>query len=103
MVWRGDAGTAEALAEKLPGRGLEPALYAAALRSLAERGWLVEQAGIYSTTEQGRAMRQRAEAETDRLFYEPWSVLDDGEAHELHSLLTRLGERARALHEGDKG
>jgi hypothetical protein len=70
---------------------------------LAERGWLVEQAGVYGMTEQGRAIRQQAEDETDRLFYEPWSKLDDGEAHELRSLLTRLGERARALHEGDTG
>ncbi len=103
MVWRGDADTAETLAEKLPGRGQEPGIYAAALRSLAERGWLAEQAGAYSMTDQGRAFRQQVEDETDRLFYEPWGVLDDGEAQELRSLLTRLGEHARALHEGDKG
>ena len=102
MVWRGDAATAEALAEKLPGRGLEPASYAAALASLAERGWLAEQGGVYGVTEQGRTARQQAEDETDRLFYEPWAGLDDGEAQELRSLLTRLGEQARALHEGGK-
>lgn len=103
MVWRSDANTAEALAEKLTGRGLEPAIYAAALRSLAERGWLVEQDGAYSMTEQGRAIRQQIEDETDRLFYEPWSRLDDGEAQELRVLLTQLGERAQALHERAKG
>ncbi|HET9223702.1 MAG TPA: hypothetical protein VFO07_14415 [Roseiflexaceae bacterium] len=103
MVWRGDAGTAEALAEKLTGRGWEPATYAAALRSLAERGWLSEQAGTYSATDQGRAFRQQVEDDTDRLFYEPWSKLDDAEAQELRSLLSRLGERARALQDGDKG
>jgi hypothetical protein len=103
MVWRGDADTAEGLAEKLTGRGWEPTVYAAALRSLAERGWLAEQAGAYSVTDKGRAFRQKIEDETDRLFYEPWSELNDGEAQELRSLLTRLGERARALHDSDKG
>jgi DNA-binding MarR family transcriptional regulator len=103
MVWRGDANTPEALAEKLAGRRLEPAAYAVALRSLAERDWVAEQAGAYSATEQGRAIRQQVEDETDRLFYEPWGCLDDGEAQELRALLTRLGERARAMHEGDTG
>jgi hypothetical protein len=101
LIWRGDAETPETLAEKLAGRRLEPTAYAAALRSLAERGWMVEQAGAYRVTEQGRTIRQRAEDETDRLFYEPWGSLNDGEAEELRSLLTRLGARARALREGD--
>jgi DNA-binding MarR family transcriptional regulator len=95
MVWRGDANTPEALAEKLTGRGLELPIYAAALRSLAERGWLAERDGTYSVTDQGRAIRQQVEDETDRLFYEPWGVLDDGEAQELRLLLTRLGQHAR--------
>jgi hypothetical protein len=103
LVWRGDADTPEALAEKLAGRRLEPAAYAAALRSLAQRGWVAERAGAYSATEQGRTIRQQAEDETDRLFYEPWGCLDDGEARELRSLLTRLGDRARTMHAGDTG
>jgi DNA-binding MarR family transcriptional regulator len=101
LIWRGEADTPEALAEKLAGRRQEPAAYAAALRSLAERGWVAEQAGLYSLTEQGRALRQQAEDETDRLFYEPWGSLDDGEAQELRLLLARLGDRARALQAGN--
>jgi hypothetical protein len=97
LLWRGEADTPAALAEKLAGRRHDPAAYAAALHSLAERGWAAEQAGAYSLTEQGRTIRQQAEAETDRLFYEPWGSLDDSETHELRLLLTRLGDRARAL------
>jgi DNA-binding MarR family transcriptional regulator len=103
LVWRGDADTPEALAEKLAGRRLEPAAYTAALRSLAQREWVAERAGAYNATEQGRTIRQQVEDETDRLFYEPWGCLDDGEAQELRSLLTQLGDRARAMHVGDTG
>jgi DNA-binding MarR family transcriptional regulator len=103
LIWRGEANTPEALAEKLSGRRQEPAAYTIALRSLAERGWVAEQAGTYSATEQGRAIRQRAEDETDRLFYEPWGSLDDGEAQELRSLLTQLSDRARAMNESNSG
>jgi hypothetical protein len=102
LVWRGDANTPEALAEKLAGRRLEPAAYAAVLQSLTKREWVAEQAGTYSVTEQGRMLRQQVEDETDHLFYEPWGCLDDGEVQELRSLLTRLGARARAMqHAGD--
>jgi hypothetical protein len=103
LVWRGEADTPEALAEKLAGRRLEPAAYAAALRSLAERQWVAERAGAYSATEQGRTIRQQVEDETDRMFYEPWGCLDDGEAQELRSLLSQLGDRARAMQAGHTG
>jgi hypothetical protein len=101
LIWRGEADTPETLAEKRPGRGQEPAAYAAALRSLADRGWVAEQGGVYNVTEQGRVARQHAEDETDRLFYEPWTCLDDGEAQELRALLIQLRDRASAMHEGD--
>jgi DNA-binding MarR family transcriptional regulator len=97
LIWRGAATTPEALAEQLPRREYTQAAYAAALQTLIERGWVAERDGAYYVTEQGRALRQHAEDETDRLFYQPWHFLDDGAAQELRTLLTRLHDRAQEL------
>lgn len=101
LIWRGEADTPATLSEKLSGRRLTPAAYVEALHSLAARGWVAEQSGTYRVTEQGSALRQKAEEETDRLFYEPWLRLADDEVHELRSQLARLRDSARQLHEGN--
>ncbi len=90
FVWRGDAGTAEELAEKLPNRGYQPADYAAALAGLADRGWIVEEDGRAVLTESARDLREQAETTTDRLFYGAWPVLSAGELAELDTYLARL-------------
>jgi hypothetical protein len=103
LIWRGEAGTLDMLVEQLARRGHPRAAYAAALGTLAARGWVAERDGAYHMTEQGRALRQRAEGETDRLFYQPWQILDDGAAQDLRALLTGLRDRARELNEGTRG
>jgi DNA-binding MarR family transcriptional regulator len=97
LIWRGEAGTLDVLVEQLARREQTRAAYAAALHTLADRGWVAERDGTYDLTEQGRVLRQHAEDETDRLFYQPWQILDDGAAQELRMLLTRLRDRAREL------
>jgi DNA-binding MarR family transcriptional regulator len=103
LIWRGEAGTLDMLVEQLARREHTQMAYTAALQTLADRGWVAERDGAYDLTEQGRALRQRAEDETDRLFYRPWQILDDGAAQELRALLTRLRDRARELSEGNAG
>jgi DNA-binding MarR family transcriptional regulator len=90
FVWSGESNTAEALAERLPNRGYAADDYAASLTELVGRGWIEEAAGGYRVTETGEALRQEAEATTNRLFFEPWSALEDAERMRLLNLLIRL-------------
>ncbi|MBU1879013.1 MAG: hypothetical protein KJ734_08680, partial [Chloroflexi bacterium] len=104
FVWRGDARTAEELAEKLPFRGHSAAIYAGALANLATRGWVEGTAEEgYQVTEQGRTVRQQAEDATNRYYFAPWAGLSHAEQMQLHDLLTRLRNDLRRLAEGAAG
>lgn len=96
FVWRGDGSTAEELAQRLqPFRGYTAEEYAGALRDLASRGWVVEDAGAYRLTGEGRRVREAAEDETDRLFFAGWSVLSEEELGQLQDLLAQANKNLR--------
>jgi predicted transcriptional regulator len=90
FVWRNEANTAEALAEKLAFRGHSAEAYAEALAELAGRGWVEETSEGYRVTGEGQALRQQVEELTDRYFFAPWTCLSDAETIQLHDLLIRL-------------
>ncbi len=90
FVWRGDAGTAEELIEKLSFRGHSAKVYTKALSDLVGRGWVKETPDDYQVTDKGRALRQEAEDVTDRYFFAPWACLSNIEIAQLHDLATRL-------------
>ena len=94
-VWRGEAGTAAELAEKLPYRNCDEDVYAAALRGLAARGWIAEEDSRYVVTEKGKKLRQEAEEATDRYFDAAWVALSDAETKEVKGLLERLAEAVK--------
>lgn len=102
FVWRGDAGSPEALFEQLAYRGYSRAEYAAALGELARRGWVEpdpDPPGSYRLTGEGRTVRDEAERRTDDYFYAPWSYLDEGEVAEVRHLLLQLRDGLRRLAE----
>lgn len=90
FIWRGDADTAAALAEKLAQRQYTATDYADALRLLEQKGWVIDAGGTYRLTEQGTAVRENAETETDRLFFIGWSEIDESDLQELGNLLAEL-------------
>lgn len=92
FIWRDEAHTAAELAEKLSFRNLTVEDYAAALRELEAKGWIAAD----RVTEQGLAVRQSAEEETDRLFYAPWSALSQSDLDELGDRLVRLANALEA-------
>ena len=100
FVWRGDARTAEALAERLPFRRHSAEDYAVALAELAARGWVEATAEGYRVTEKGGALRQAAEDETDRFHYVGWAALNEDELDTLGVLLTCLKENLRQAAHG---
>jgi len=90
FVWRGEAGTAAELVEKLPYRSRTVEDYRDALRDLVTRGWVVEESGTYSLTEAGTGVREDAEEATNRLFFAPWACLNGSETARLRELLARM-------------
>ena len=96
LIWRGEAQTVEELQARLERRGHTAEAYSQYLHGLIGRGWLAEQAGRFELTDAGRALRERAEETTDRLFYAPWACLGAGEPDELRGLLVHLRDTAPA-------
>jgi Mn-dependent DtxR family transcriptional regulator len=99
FIWRGEASTAEELAEKLTLRGYSAEAYAEALKGLANRGWVEETQDGYRVTEEGGDLRQHAEEATDRYFFTPWACLESAEIVRLDDLLTRLRSNLQEMAE----
>jgi DNA-binding MarR family transcriptional regulator len=95
FVWRDEANTAAELAEKLPSRGYDEDAYAAALKALADRGWLAKEGDKYVATEKGKKLRQEAEETTDRYFDAAWATLSDAKMEEVKGLLEKLAEAVK--------
>ena len=87
-----DVNTPEALAERL-NRGYSADDYAAAVQELVAKGWVAAENGHFVATDKGVAIRDAAEVETDRLFYQGWKTLSDAEVDKLDDLLGRLNNK----------
>jgi DNA-binding PadR family transcriptional regulator len=98
-VWRGEAGTAAELVERLPYRNYDEAAYVAALRKLVSLGWIAEEEGRYVATEKGKKLRQDAEDATDRYFDAAWAGLSEAEMNEARVLLENLAEAVKVPEE----
>jgi hypothetical protein len=91
FLWRGEAKNLDEAVEKLAFRGHSRETYQSALGDLAGRSWVrAASEDAFEVTDAGRQVREEAEVATDRIFYTPWQVLSETEAHELSELLTRL-------------
>ena len=96
-VWRNENSTTTTIAEALSNRNYEEADYAASLNKLVERGWIEAQNDTYTITENGRKLREEAEATTDRYYYIGWTALSDEETSELDTLLAELRDSLQTL------
>lgn len=99
-IWQGDANSVKSITEHRlnarPTRGFGEDVYAKSLAKLASYGWIeVEDTDkeTYQLTETGKAVRDDAENETDRLFYSIWSILNEDELKQLDNLTTQLVEQ----------
>ncbi|PKO22178.1 MAG: hypothetical protein CVU38_10765 [Chloroflexi bacterium HGW-Chloroflexi-1] len=91
-LWRGAATTLDALHTRLLHRGYPWEAYSAALDELVRRAWVTRDAETCRLTDDGRVLREQAEANTDRYFYAAWAGLSETELAELRDLLTRFRE-----------
>jgi DNA-binding MarR family transcriptional regulator len=97
VLWRSGPLTLEELHGKLERRGYSREAYAEAAAELAARGWLAQDGNAYVLTAEGRALRDEAEATTDRYFYSPWACLNEAETAELRELLTQARDGLQGL------
>ncbi len=87
---RGDAVAFADLHAKLSRRGVTEEVHAGDVKELVGRGWVEEGSGVVKATEAGKQARAEVEAETERLFFAPWSCLNESELEELFNLSTQL-------------
>ena len=87
---QGDALTFADLHSKLSRRGMTEEVHAGDVSELVGRGWVEESSGVVKATEAGKQVRAEVEAETERLFFAPWSCLNESELEELASLAGQL-------------
>jgi len=98
-LWKGDALTAEKMAETMSFRGYEVNDYLVALKAATRLGWVVDTdiSGQFQLTDQGRQLREQAEQLTNHYFYAPWSILTQDELDELYDLLLKLREQLNSF------
>ena len=65
-------------------------IHAADVQELARRGWADDASGNIQIAAAGKQVRAEVEAETERLFFAPWSCLNESELEELSSLANQL-------------
>lgn len=78
------------LNEKTSGRGVTREAHAADVQELTRRSWVDYVSGKIQITAMGKQVRAEVEAETERLFFAPWSCLNESELEELASLANQL-------------
>jgi hypothetical protein len=85
-----DALTFDELHDKLSRRGVTREVHTEDVKELIGRGWVDDALGKIQITAAGKQVRVEVEAETERLFFAPWSCLKESELEELASLASQL-------------
>jgi hypothetical protein len=87
-----DGLTFDELHDKASRRGVTCEVHAEDVKELARRGWVEDDSRRIQITLAGKQVRAEVEAETERLFFTPWSCLNESELEELASLANQLLE-----------
>lgn len=95
LLWRKEAGSLQAILERLDYRGHPPHVYHQAVKSLIDAGLVEGDKSSLRISQAGEQFRQQVEDDTHRNFFQPWSVLSAGEREELAGLLSRLRDGLR--------
>jgi hypothetical protein len=90
LLWRDQAYSLPSLVQKLAHRGHPAQIYVDAVSQLRARKFVAGTEKALRITSKGRLFREQVEADTDRYFFSPWSILSEAEKAEMEALLTRL-------------
>ncbi len=102
FVWNGEANTGEKLVERLPYREYTAKDYTKTLERLEQQGWIGPGEDGYKMTDEGKKIRDDAEAQTNNNFFTPWEKLTDDEVKNLGELLANLKETNLKIIEENK-
>jgi len=100
MLNKNDALAIDALYEKLQEWGVPQDVHAQDVKELARRGWVDDDSEKVQITSAGKQVRAEVEAETERLFFIPWSCLNESELEDLSNLATQLHAGVQRLKDG---
>ena len=92
FIWNGDASTAAELVEKLPYRSYTEDEFQKGLDKLVDKGWAEVGDEGFILTDTGKEIREKAEQETNDLYFGPWEVLSTEDLDLLGELLAELKE-----------
>jgi hypothetical protein len=98
-LFQNNALTFDELHEKTSGRGVTREVHAEDVRELTQRSWADNASGKIQITAAGKQVRAEVEAETEHLFFAPWSCLNESELEELASLASQLRDGLRKTEE----
>ncbi len=96
---RGKSLTFSDLHKQLSRRGVTQEVHVEDVNELIRRGWVEESSGLYQITPAGKQIRAEVEAETERIFFLPWSCLSEAELEDLAHLAVKLRDELRILKE----
>ncbi len=82
---------------KVERRGVTREILSGDVKELIGRGWVEEGSGVYQITSKGKQVRAEVEAETERLFFAPWTCLNESELDELSSLAGQLRDGLKSV------
>lgn len=99
QLCQNDAQTLDELHEKLSRRGVTREIHMADVMELIKRGWVKEESDKYQITNTGRKVREDVETDTERLFFAPWSCLNESELEDLSKLAIQLRDGLRTARE----
>ena len=91
ILWGDKASSTAEIIDLVKKRRWTEAETRKAISVLVGKGWVVNEE-ILMLTEKGSQVRNNAEELTDKLFFSPWSVLQDNEYKQLCELLKQLHE-----------
>lgn len=83
------------LHNKLRRRGVTEEVHAEDVQELIGRGWVEADSGVCQITSVGRQVRAKVEAETERLFFLPWSCLNEAELENLSHLAMQMCDKLK--------
>lgn len=90
LLWRGEVDSLESLCKRLETRGHSCQVYQAGIDELRKRGYVNGPDHAPWLTGSGRVFRNQVEDETNRLFFRPWSCLNQDNKQEMIVLLERM-------------
>jgi DNA-binding MarR family transcriptional regulator len=96
VLWREQAQTLSEIAERLTNRGHTHDDYAASVKDLADRGWVIVNGDEVQISSEGRQLREDAEKKTNENFFAPWHALDTSQIETLHTLLQQARDNLRS-------